>query len=203
MRLSTITGSVVAACAVLAAPAGAQNYEEIFVPPPIEREIAGKTAADVNAASTFSVAEQIEAQYVAITVEMTKTSITPLDARLIRGPAQPASSATRDLEVRALAGVREMSRYGIADPRFRSKEQGVTGENRPWVEQPVASKVIYIPLSSLVDKVEISPAPGRAGTVSSGGEFDPRPWATLACDGHDPNLYPNCDAILLLGIPIP
>jgi len=174
-------------------------YEEIMVPDRIH----DSSTADINARSEFSVGDQVARQYLAIVLEITKTTVTPIDSSLVRGPSSLSSAANKDLQVRALQSTRVVSQYSVQDPRFVKRERSVTGRVDAWVELVSANQVVYIPLSSLIDKVEVAPETGRAGTVSSGGDFDPRPWATVACDGHDPDLYPNCAAVIALGIPSP
>ena len=197
-----------AACAVVQAltqPTGAYAddaiaFEEIEVP-----FVIGNTrSADINERSEFDARDQVAEQYVAVIVEITKTGATPINASLVRGPLQVTHSSVKDLTVNAQQSTRVVATYTIPDPRFVRRERSVTSEVGAWVELDKATKVIYVPLSSLIDLVEIKPEPGRSGTVSAGGSFDPRPWATGACDGHDPNLFPNCAAVADLGLsPLP
>ena len=174
--------------------------EEIVVPDRID----GTSATDINERSEFDTSDQVAKQYVAIVVEITKTSTTPIDASLVRGPSTIANNSVKDLRVSAEQSGRVVSAYSMPDPRFVRRERGVTGRMEPWIELDSATAVIYVPLSSVIGKVEILPEPGRSPTVSAGGSFDPRPWATGACDGADPNLYPNCSDVVALGLtPLP
>ena len=187
-------------------PAIAEDIEIITGRPPFDLVIGETHTRDINERSEFSVAEQVANQYLVVKLEITKTSITPLEASLTRGPDK-ANDAIKDLQVRSLDSTRLVAQYSVADPRFQRIEPSASprdlGSSNRATEAPMKELIIFVPLSSMVDKVEVVPEPDRAGTVSSGGDFDPLPWATVACTGHDPDLFPNCPAILALGIPPP
>jgi hypothetical protein len=194
-----LVGVTMALCGAVSAQ-DTIHLEEIEV---VDR-ISDTTPKDVDEESGFKTSDQVARQYVAIVVEVTKTDTIPIDASLVRGPAEISNAALKDLKVSALQSTRAVSTYSMADPRFAKRERSVTGHMSAWIELDSATAVIYVPLSALIDKVEIAPEPSRSDTVSSGGEFDPRPWATGACDGHDPDLYPDCSSVIALGIsPLP
>ncbi len=194
-----LVGVSVVCCDVVSAQ-DTIHLEEIVVPDRID----DTTPEDVNEQSSFETSDQVARQYVAIIVEVTKSDTIPIGASLVRGPAEISNAALKDLKVSALQSTRTVSTYSMADPRFAKREPSVTGRMSAWIELDSATTVIYVPLSDLIDKVEIAPEPGRSDTVSSGGQFDPRPWATGACDGHDPDLFPGCSSVIALGIaPLP
>jgi hypothetical protein len=187
-------------------PTIAQDDDVDYRRVPVPRSLHDTSSTDVNARSEFSVAEQVANQYLVVKLEITKTSITPFESSLVRGPDK-TSSAIKDLQIRALNSTGVVAQYSVADPRFLRFEPGASPRDlaRSHRVRELASSdlIIYVPLSSTIDKVEIVPEPGRDDIVSSGGDFDPLPWATVACTGHDPDRYPNCPAILALGIPPP
>jgi len=172
-----------------------EHRSPVYVP--VQREIRDTTPVDVNSESSFQVVDMVANRFLAIQVEFTKSTINPNSATLARGPGRSNSSAF-DLTVTASGANARSTQYRISDPRLQKLQDG------PWEERSSAEKVIYIPLSDQIDSVEIAPAsPARGGVVSAGGSFDPRPWATLACTGADPDEYPECSAILALGISPP
>jgi len=164
---------------------------------PVDREIRDTRPNDVNAQSDFRVADMIAFRYLAVTIDITKTNINPTDATLVRGP-QRSNSSAHDLWVSSSGTGLRSTRYRIADPRLQKLDSGA------WEERASAEEVIIIPLSAMIDQVNVAPTSAQRGTVvSAGGTFDPRPWATLACTGADPETYPECSAVLGLGIPPP
>ena len=134
---------------------------------------------NLNEKSNFSVAKQVANEYLVVTIVVTKSDITPVRSQLTRGPAK-ANSAFPDLVVRSFAGTNLNMDYTIQDPRFIHR-----GEE--WIELPSAEIMVFVPLSSTVDKVTIRPVQGRRGMVSKGGEFNPLRWAIIACrkEGRD------------------
>lgn len=151
------------------------------------------TTDDLNARSEFRSSQIVANQYLVVTLELTKTSIEPLDARLMRGPGI-RNSATDDLRVRAMKGNKVHTQYSIQDPRFRKRQRGSDlGAGYEWFELPSVEKSVFIPLDASITKVSIVPAPGREGAVSSGGEFDLGPLASYACREYDPLRYPDCE----------
>lgn len=175
----------------------------------VKLELNGKTSAEVNARSEFENSDLLAYQYLVVTVQVTKTSATPISASLVRGP-QKASSAIDDLRVRALANSRLVLEYAVPDPRFRKRQRNTNRKrqrntNTPaageWIELPSAEMKIYVPLSSGIRSVEIMPSPGRGIIVSSGGIFDPAPWAKSACALADPVTFPACKPVMALVIP--
>lgn len=193
-----LLGLICALTTLVCATARAQDdvhHSPVYVP--VDREIRDTSPRDINAESDFSVAAQVANRYLAVTIEVTKTSITPTDAVLVRGPQRSNSSAA-DLWVSVSGPGVLASRYRIADPRLQKLEDGA------WEASDSAEKVIVIPLSALIERVIVAPtSTTRGAVVSAGGTFDPRPWATLACTGADPGTYPECAAVLDLGIPPP
>lgn len=168
---------------------------------PVKLELNGKTSAEVNARSEFESSDLLAYQYLVVTVQVTKTSATPIRASLVRGP-QKASSAIDDLRVRALASSKLVLEYAVPDPRFRKRQRNTnTPAAGEWIELRSAEMKIYVPLSSGIRSVEIVPSPGRGIIVSSGGIFDPAPWAKSACALADPVTFPACTPVLALVIP--
>jgi hypothetical protein len=200
---SSVFFGVVLALLLATCPGYADDAETIYRPIEIPDAIRGTSQDDLNAVSGFNVSDQVASQYLAVTLEVTKTSITPIESTLVRGPASLPDSSVKDLQIRAFDTSKMISNYSIADPRFRKREPSSVGTGGTWFEQPMATQQIFVPLSSLIDKVEVLPESGRSGTVSAGGVFDPRPWATAACSSYDPDLFPNCGDVIALGIPPP
>lgn len=175
---------------IFSAPVGGQDNDEKVL---VNTTIGGVDAADVSAESEFSASSLVAVQYLAIRVKISKTGIEALSATLTRGPKK-ANSAVADLWVRAYSVGKDAPRmeYRIADPRLHKNQNGA------WVAADSAEKVIVIPLSAEIGRVDIEPARGRSAVVSEGGTFNPIPLAIAACDDHDTTRYPDCSAFLEL-----
>jgi hypothetical protein len=167
-------------------------------PAAVVDELVGTTAAAANARSEFENSALFANQYLVVTVNVTKDTVTPIRANLIRGP-QKANSSIDDLRVRSLARSVLVFEYSAPDPRFRQRHIG-TGTALPdeWIELPSAEMKIFVPLSPAIRRVEIVPAPGRGLVVSGGGDFDPAPLAKVACAGADPVTFPACTPVMAL-----
>lgn len=203
-RESSVSIAIAASMMAICLPSfSAQNNEAIYLPIEVPANIEGTSQEDANARSDFKVSDQVARQYLVVTLEVTKTGITPVGSSLVRGPGRLTNGAIKDLQIRAFDTTKMIAAYSIRDPRFTKREQNRVGGRPRWVELPAAKKNVFVPLSSEIENVEVIPEAARSGIVSPGGNFDPRPWGTAACVGHDPDLFPNCAAILALGIPPP
>ena len=131
-----------------------------------------------NAESNFSVARQIANEYLVLTVVVTESEVKPIKSHLVRGP-EKANSPTGDLEIRALSRGKAVMSYTVANPRL-TKQEGVN-----WAVSKSAQMVIFVPLQSTLDSVQILPVPRQQFTISGIVEFDPWPWANSACNNND------------------
>ena len=143
-----------------------------------------------NATVDFAVPNQIANEYLAITVEVTVDTVTPLASELVRG-AGKANSAAADLQVIPSAAGVETGVYSMSDPRFFRLEQS------EWRTAPSANAIVFVPLSATIDKLEITPLPGRQPFTSAGATFDPRQWAVLACQASTAT-FAECPAVIAL-----
>lgn len=148
---------------------------------------------DLHARSEFRSSQLVANQYLAVTLELTKTSMEVLNPRLMRGPAV-RNSAIDDLRVRMMQDGKVHSQYSIQDTRFRKRQRGSDlGDGYEWFIQEPVEITVFIPLDESIDKVSIIPSPGREGVVANGDEFDPRPLAAFACRERDYSRYPDCE----------
>lgn len=119
-------------------------------------------------------------------------------ARLILNQ-QNANSTNADLLVESIADGKTVSSYLVADPRFSKTE------DKQWRVAESAVMHVFVPLSSSIELVSISPVPGRESIVSAGGAFDPRPLMKLVCDELDPDVrdsaFPQCIRVFAIVLP--
>ena len=155
--------------------------------------ISDKDLERFNAESDFSVARQIANEYLVLTVVVTESDVKRIKSHLVRGP-EKANSPIGDLEIRALSGSKVVMGYTAPNPRL-TKQEGVN-----WVVSTSAPMVIFVPLQSTVDSVEIRPVPGQQYTISKTVEFDPRPWAMSACQNNR-RIFAACPEINSLVLP--
>lgn len=141
----------------------------------------------LNAESDFSVARQVANEYLVLTVVVSESDVKPIKSQLVRGP-EKANSALGQIEIRALAGGTVAMSYTTQNPRLTKRE------GRTWSVSPSAGMVIFVPLQSTLDSVEIRPVPGQQYTISKKVEFDPLPWAIRACH-NDERGFSACEAI--------
>lgn len=157
------------------------------------RPIESPPLPDRNARSEFNVEKIVAHEYLVLTIEIKADSITLKKAGLLRGP-RIANSAADDLRIKTYDGEELINEYSIADPRFvrRQAGHGMT-QGHEWMVSVAALKRIYIDLRTDIDKVEVVPAPRSRAGVSTGGSFDPRAIAAMACKADKTDRFPACD----------
>ena len=144
-----------------------------------------------NDSVDFTVAGQLENEFLAITVVFTATDATPSSSQLVRGK-QKANSATADLKVTPSASGVAVGVYYMRDPRYYRIE------GHEWRAADKAETIVFVPLSHVIDNLVIKPVPGREAFVSAGTTFDPRTWAIDACDRPAGATYSQCPDVLAL-----
>ena len=89
-------------------------------------------------------------------------------------PAPASGSGVEDLRVRAMARDKVVAEYSIPDPRL------VETEDQKWQLLPSARTFVYVPLSTEITALSISPLPGRT-RASKGGTIPVLDLAKRAC----------------------
>lgn len=144
-------------------------------------------AAEKNSSTEYNSAKMRSEHILAVEVEVTAEGIRPIGSKIIRAPMKK-SSALADLHLKAMAEQSVLVEYTFPDPRL------VEVDSLEHKTLPRATTFVFLPLTSSLSEVRISPVKGREKMVSGGGVFDPRPMMKKACEGE--KMLDECKKIL-------
>ncbi|MEO8380715.1 MAG: hypothetical protein ABI779_13710 [Acidobacteriota bacterium] len=145
-------------------------------------------AARANADASKDMTAASTAQ-LAVEVEITASSVTPVGATIVQAPPK-TNSAIADLRVQAVGADRW--EYTMADPRLAEIDDA--NEQRAVV-LPTARWYVYAPLSVSVTAISVQPVSEAKREVSRGGTIDVRGLAAEACRKTQSEL-PTCREIV-------